>query len=308
LDQWRTVLRTELKPERLIEAVEAMTAFGRNGQGKEAVEALLALGARYVPPPSPRSQRTDERVMIAVQQALSDSGAPAIPILVRGARSENAKVRALALRVLAYTPNPTREMSEVLMAATTDKDAAVRRSAVWSLAAAPDKGAAIAALKKALQDSDAQVRATALGAYFGRQDVSRDDRLDAAYALLKDADPEVRDTAISVVQQLNGDLAKVVRSQMGLFVGATKLEEKNAILMAFRRLGPSAADALPMLKEFSNSPETSPHLRQAVQTAINAIEGRSGGFPGGGSFPGGGRSAPGGNKKFDFKKKFGSGR
>ena len=42
-DQWRTAMVTELKPERRVEALVAMKAFGTRGYAKEAVPAILSL-------------------------------------------------------------------------------------------------------------------------------------------------------------------------------------------------------------------------------------------------------------------------
>src|SRR5690606_12647361 len=46
-DEWRSQWRNELKVEERIEAIKAMTAFGRAGYGREAAEAIFDVAAQY---------------------------------------------------------------------------------------------------------------------------------------------------------------------------------------------------------------------------------------------------------------------
>ncbi|MAT71782.1 MAG: hypothetical protein CMJ58_19920 [Planctomycetaceae bacterium] len=46
-EQWRAKWRYELKTDRRIEAIDALAAFARAGQGREAVEAILDVAAEY---------------------------------------------------------------------------------------------------------------------------------------------------------------------------------------------------------------------------------------------------------------------
>ncbi len=46
-DQWQNAWRTELSTEKRLEAVKALAAFGANGYGKEAAEAILDVAGEY---------------------------------------------------------------------------------------------------------------------------------------------------------------------------------------------------------------------------------------------------------------------
>src|SRR5262249_34188980 len=46
-DEWQTAWRTELSTEKRIEAVNALAAFGANGYGPQAAEAILEIADQY---------------------------------------------------------------------------------------------------------------------------------------------------------------------------------------------------------------------------------------------------------------------
>src|SRR5262249_34697497 len=48
-EQWRRLLLTELKPERRIEAIRAMSAFGANGYARDAAAAVIEVLRAYEP-------------------------------------------------------------------------------------------------------------------------------------------------------------------------------------------------------------------------------------------------------------------
>jgi hypothetical protein len=49
-DQWQSLVRTELNPERRAEAVEALAAFGRAGRGRDAAIAIFEIADQYSSP------------------------------------------------------------------------------------------------------------------------------------------------------------------------------------------------------------------------------------------------------------------
>jgi hypothetical protein len=62
-EQWQRCARTELKPERCVEALEALTVLGTNGYGREAAETIMAVVKGYLPTESraARGRREGDR-------------------------------------------------------------------------------------------------------------------------------------------------------------------------------------------------------------------------------------------------------
>jgi HEAT repeat protein len=95
---WQTQARTELKPQRLVEALEALTAFGRNGYGPEAAEAVVGVARRFL---APATTYEEAQVVKKVEEVLPRIGKAALPVLVKALDDRNREIRAFAVQRLA---------------------------------------------------------------------------------------------------------------------------------------------------------------------------------------------------------------
>ena len=68
-EQWRDLWKLELKPERRIEAINAMAAFGRAGRGQETADAILEVADEYGEFKS--SNEAERKVIAAIDEAVS---------------------------------------------------------------------------------------------------------------------------------------------------------------------------------------------------------------------------------------------
>lgn len=102
-DQWRTSMLTELKPERRVDALVAMKAFGMRGYEKEAVAAVMLLVEDHFREHGQDQRNYDgsglgikpgeDKVLAAARAALVAMQPTSQPLLLEGLKSPNAKIR-----------------------------------------------------------------------------------------------------------------------------------------------------------------------------------------------------------------------
>jgi len=101
-EYWRTYVLTELKPQRRIEGVRALAAFGLHGYAPEATAALLRMLERYQP--EVFSQGLDESEVLEIDEvvhALAGFGPPVFDALLE--RAKRPSIRTFTERfVRAY--------------------------------------------------------------------------------------------------------------------------------------------------------------------------------------------------------------
>jgi beta-lactamase regulating signal transducer with metallopeptidase domain len=116
-DAWRDSWRTELSAEKRLAAVMALTAFGRNGYGKEATETILEVVKQYdwsfIPDGSVGRLQYGIIAVFTGEMAIP-MGQPRVtdvlpvqdwlPKLIGEIRSGNARMRQFAQYVLPYIP------------------------------------------------------------------------------------------------------------------------------------------------------------------------------------------------------------
>lgn len=170
--------------------------------------------------------------------------------------------RSLAEMELAASP----AIGAIADAATNDADADVRRLCAFALGEiATETDESQVALKQALQDKDAKVRAT------------------AAYSIVKLNPHDSTAVPVLIESVKAGDLkAIVVLGQLGpaardaVDVLTTALQDRRHNLVRMKaaqsleRIGPAAASAVPMLKQLANDRDVD--VRHAASQAIAAIE------------------------------------
>jgi len=99
--QWRSLWKNELKTEKRTEAIQALAAFGRAGNGKEAAEAVLDVAGEYDFMRGDSSEPI-QNLKIAITQALhGNDGIPAddwIPLLLHRLEKLNSEPSAAAIQ------------------------------------------------------------------------------------------------------------------------------------------------------------------------------------------------------------------
>ncbi len=96
---WNEYLKIELKPERRIEALEALGAFGVAGYAKEATTTILEVYKQYAK--SKTLSDKDRKVRDEIYQTIHKIGGEAISTLVSQIKKEHAAELYLALKAQA---------------------------------------------------------------------------------------------------------------------------------------------------------------------------------------------------------------
>ncbi|HTU90752.1 MAG TPA: M56 family metallopeptidase [Gemmataceae bacterium] len=89
-NQWRRDLLTELKGSIRVDGIRAFAAFGANGYGHEATQAILEIMRGYEMMPSKQSD-DDAAVVKAGYHAVAKIGEAALPALARAVEGKNRK-------------------------------------------------------------------------------------------------------------------------------------------------------------------------------------------------------------------------
>ncbi len=169
-DQWRTDLMTELKPAIRIDGMKALAAFGANGYGPEATQAILEMMRGYDvtiadPRGSADSKDEDRNVVEKAYWAVTKIGPSAVPVLIAAVKEENRNVRRFAIGSLSDFGDDARSALPELLRAMKSEDGEMRRRAIAALHLDPrgkEVKDVVAALIEALQDKDFRVRFEAI--------------------------------------------------------------------------------------------------------------------------------------------------
>lgn len=94
---WRQILMSDLKPDVRIEAIKALSAFGANGYGKEAAEAIIQLMGGYE---IPSHDPDDHKVINAAESAFRKIGPEGIAPLVEELEHGKLSGRRFAIAAL----------------------------------------------------------------------------------------------------------------------------------------------------------------------------------------------------------------
>jgi hypothetical protein len=142
-DEWRNAWQTELSTAKRLEAVKALAAFGANGYGKDAAEAILEVAGQY-DWTSIGGNKMIEPLQNACVEALAGPsfGEPravpqripvgdAMPAISAAARSGNQRQKMFLTYVLPYLEMP--ESIELRLILSKDQDATVRKYALPTL-------------------------------------------------------------------------------------------------------------------------------------------------------------------------------
>ena len=246
---WRNELRTELKADLRIEGLKAMAAFGINGHGRDATDAIIDVAGSYHDILS-GSSSDDQRIHRAAWTEIKRIGPTAVAPMIAAAKDKNRSKRRFAIVGLGRFDRDER-IAKVLILATKDTAPPIRRAAAQALGTQGTRG--VAALIDALKDEDPRVRhnaALALGR-IGPDAVSATPALAVA---VNDPDRSVRERVLNALIAIEPDAKLVVP------VFAEALRDENAsnrhtAIGSLKRLGPQAKAAVPaLIKAFSKEP------------------------------------------------------
>jgi beta-lactamase regulating signal transducer with metallopeptidase domain len=129
--QWQAILRADLKPEVRAEAFQALSTFGKNGYADEAVKAILEIAKTYDPV---ANDQGDQRVIRAASNELRRLGPAVLPALeqeLQHGKPNGRRFSALVFRQMGDVAKPAVPMLE---RALKDEDAYVRGEVALSLA------------------------------------------------------------------------------------------------------------------------------------------------------------------------------
>jgi len=199
--QWSTEWRTELKPIRRQEAIEAFCAFAVNGFGPEAAETIVEVMRNYdcwtldnspegrlksaalnaigeiakedaLPALTNELRRGTTRGKVFVLMALNRYDGPreALPAVLTVLDDKSPRVRTLAVRALGELASRPEEVSPAVLKSMQDEAPEVRMAAIETAAKLKQTTAPfIAAYRAALKDDDAGVVSEALDALVPRE-------------------------------------------------------------------------------------------------------------------------------------------
>jgi beta-lactamase regulating signal transducer with metallopeptidase domain/HEAT repeat protein len=199
--QWSTEWRTELKPIRRQEAIEAFRAFAVNGFGPEAAETMVEVMRNYdcwtldnspegrlksaalgaigeipkedaLPALTNELRRGTTRGKVFVLMAINRYDGPreALPAVLSVLDDKSPRVRTLAVRALGELASRPEEVSPAVLKLMQDETPDVRKAAIETAAKLKRTAAAfIAAYRAALKDDDAGVVDAALAALVPRE-------------------------------------------------------------------------------------------------------------------------------------------
>ncbi|MGH7171856.1 MAG: HEAT repeat domain-containing protein [Gemmataceae bacterium] len=243
--QWRRELVTELKPAIRIDGLTALRAFGCNGYGDEATQAILDMMRGYDPLIENTSEE-DAPVVQAGYKAIHKIGAAAVPALTAAVKNENRNVRRFAITSLGRLGRDAQAAIPALLQALKKEDLLARRLATDAVGMiGRGNKEVVAALIEALKDNTNDVRDAAASA-LGDLGESAKPAIPALLKALSDKDDGVRIMAIQSLQQI-GAGAKAVPAVIRLL----RDENGNVWQRAFRYLQnlkpEEAKEAIPAL-------------------------------------------------------------
>jgi HEAT repeat protein/protein involved in polysaccharide export with SLBB domain len=253
-EQWRTELTTELDPGVRVKGIKALSAFGSNGYGSEAVRAILDVMKGY-DSNALIDQDDDLKVFEAARTACNKIGAAGVPALQKGLKDPGKNVRKFAVLALGYMGSTARAAAPDLITMIRDEDPSVRYDAIQAVDRTDNKVKSyVPALAAALKDQQARVRERAALA-LGRIGPGARPAVPALVEALKDDEPNVR---LQALRSLD-DLAVLDASLTPALIALLKDDNGQIRLEAISyltKMGPKAKAAVPSLIEVMRPHDT----------------------------------------------------
>lgn len=303
-DEWRTALLTELSPAVRAEGIKAITAFGKNGYGKEAVAAIMEVMRGY----DVEDLTDDQKVIDAATLGIAKIGEDALPLLLQELKKGKPNSRLFAAHCLPYFGSKAQAAIPDLAKALKDSNAFVRRQALSALQSIDGKGESVRAVSACLTDEDESVRQIAIYTleHYVRNKVKeatppllkaittdksvqiRENVLQRLGELqlephvilptlreaLKDAHRGSRHLALYYLGNLGPKSTPAVPDLIEALRDANRAEDRLEILNVLGQIGPGAKDAIPTLTELMLAEQKSGRkssLKDAIVEAIGKI-------------------------------------
>ncbi len=212
-------------------AVERLVRLGEDHpQHQEAIQqTIVRLGAAAVPDllkALPDAQQSASMIGSALGEIGDDAREP----LVAALNAKTPAVRASAIRALGNL-QPDRELRSAVRKAMTDPIAAVRAAATSALLAWPDlDDQDVDAVQKALSDSDDQVRAAAIG-LFTRNRLDRQQQAKLLPELLTSDSPAIQQAVLKAIAQ-----SEAPTSALDGVIELTQSADPNVRITAYQAL------------------------------------------------------------------------
>jgi hypothetical protein len=308
-DDWRHGWRTELKPERRTEAVQAFKTFAAHGYAREAARAIVDVMRHYdtfTIDGSPEGKLKSA----AIESFESIDSADALDTLIEELKSGNAKGRLFSIRVLSQYGHNARPALPALLEVIDDDDWRVRTMAISVVGSIdPSAEGFVPALRKAVKDDNANVASTAIralvtsigmdagysstwsrtasrgrggmyGGIGGRPNASQRGNvhgpLSGTYVpelveAIQHADPGVRRQAIVALMALGSRAKDAVPALIDeLRARAGRPDELRVVVETLGNIGPEAKDAVPVLRATLNATNDD-GLRKEAKRALDII-------------------------------------
>ena len=300
-DEWRSVLRTDLKPETRIEAIRALCAFGANGYGREATEAVIEALRGY---DIDTLDQDDSKVVEAAERGLAKIGADAVPVLLDELKRGGKTARWFALDGLSHLNKSAKAAVPAVVEALKDEDVSVRLAALNALSSIDPEATGLSAVAAAVTDEAVDVRQRTINllAQWGPKaraatpqlqaaaikdelPFCRQQALEALWAIkpgaktlvptvaeaVKDPDKDVRQAAFRLAVGLGPEAKAAVPALVEQFQKTQDNEERYLIVGVLQELGPAAKEAVPALTEFLGRNGSRSPLADTVMRALSKI-------------------------------------
>jgi hypothetical protein len=284
-DEWRTAWRTELSTQKRLEAVKALAAFGANGYGREAAEAILEVAGQY-DWKNIEVNKATRALQAACVEAFGNAGSngevaqsiPAsdsLPVLAAAVKSGSRQQKLFLTYALANISDP--ESVKLRLALSQEKDATIRyRSLAFlpRLSNSTDEKV-VARMREALQSGElADVQAVLDRVMPFR---SPPGQTKAPYPFLNElvklffsSDEGVRKQARRFARSLEADDAgHVADVVLKVLQDDSKTAQHIEAIRALATLGPPAKSATDSLKPFLKSDDHS--ISIAAAAALHRI-------------------------------------
>jgi len=281
-DWWRNELRTELKAELRVEAIDALGAFGSNGYAEEAAAAIIDVVKVY---DVASNDRDDKSITSAVGRALRKIGPGAAPAVIAALNGSDKQSRLYAARVLSrYRLDES--VVPALIAAVQDEDPHVRRGAILALSRNVGEAATEEAVHKliaAMHDDDLETRCNAADA-LGHVAPNGTSATTVLVAAMTDKHWMLRQKAVEALRAMRpnpaviepAEVETIERQDRELVVPALidALDDEHRtvrqlVLDLIARIGRPAKAAVPALIEAFHNVD--PHDRYLVARALGNI-------------------------------------
>lgn len=198
-EQWRRNALTELKAEKLTEALIALRAFAAKGYAAEAAATVIDLmGAD-----EDWVKEGKWEVVRQAHQVIVRAGPAAQPALLRALKEQNKNRRLFALQLFFFEDVPFAFALATIGDLALDSNKEVREKALGFLGVRSEKKGVLDALARCLSEGDVDVRCAALEEIAGDCKGKADDPLlNLALCGLRDKEEAVRLSAVKGLGRL----------------------------------------------------------------------------------------------------------